>query len=107
MRIHAHYFRVFRRERRNRGLLAEQGELETPVSRDTFAKENLRKCWRNFGAKSARILRRVNSPSVRYEFPGYLEFRCREKTTELRNFRPTNSFKALEGGLLSCRSSAA
>ncbi len=48
----------------------ERGGFEPPVSRETFAKKNLREYWRNFSSTSASILQRVSSPSVRYEFRG-------------------------------------
>jgi hypothetical protein len=48
--------------------LAEQGGLETSVSRETFAKENPREYWKNFASKSLSILQRMSSPSVRHEF---------------------------------------
>jgi len=49
--------------------VAEQGGLETPVSREIFAKENPREYWRNFASKPVSILQRVSSPSVLYDFP--------------------------------------
>jgi hypothetical protein len=49
--------------------LAERGGLETPVSREVFPKENLREYWRNFVQKSASIVLRTSSLSVRRDFP--------------------------------------
>ena len=48
--------------------MAERGGFEPSVSRETFAKENLREYWRNFALISASILQRMSSPSIRYEF---------------------------------------
>ena len=36
--------------------VAEQGGLETPVSREIFAKENPREYWRNLASKSVSIV---------------------------------------------------
>jgi hypothetical protein len=46
--------------------LAEQGGLETPVSREVFVRENPREHWKNFAPKSASSVQRMSSPSVRF-----------------------------------------
>ena len=38
--------------------MAEQGGLETPLSREVFPKENPRNCLRNFLSRSANIVQR-------------------------------------------------
>jgi hypothetical protein len=47
--------------------LAERGGFETAVSRETVAQENLGEYWGNFRLKSAGILERMSSRSVRYD----------------------------------------
>jgi len=48
--------------------MAERGGLETAVSREVFLEENPREYWKNLGAKSASILQRMSSFSVRCGF---------------------------------------
>ena len=43
--------------------MLERGGFEPPVSREIFAKENLRKCWRNFGFKICQHL-----PENKFDF---------------------------------------
>ena len=43
----------------------ERSRLEPSVSREVFPRENTRQCWGNFVSKSAGILQRMSSPSVR------------------------------------------
>ena len=45
--------------------LLERSRLEPSVSREVFPRENTRQCWGNFVSKSAGILQRMSSPSVR------------------------------------------
>jgi hypothetical protein len=51
--------RFERRILRDRDSLAEQGGLETSVSREVFPKENPREYWKNFSAKFASIVQRT------------------------------------------------
>jgi hypothetical protein len=69
--------------------LAERGRLETAVSREVFPKENLGDRLRNFLSRSANVVQRMNSLSVRQLPAMNLEFRCRENAAGLRDFRPT------------------
>jgi hypothetical protein len=45
-----------RRISRDKDWVTEQGGLETPVSREIFAKENPREYWRNLASKSVSIV---------------------------------------------------
>jgi len=45
----------------------ERGRLETAVSREVLCRETLREYWGNFAWKSASILQRTTSLSVRYD----------------------------------------
>ena len=48
--------------------LGEQGRFEPSGSREDFPRENGRKCWRYFASKSASLLQRMSSLSVRRDF---------------------------------------
>jgi hypothetical protein len=64
--------------------LAEQGGLETPLSREVFPKENPRNCLRNFLSRSANIVQRGE---FRFQLGtmavANLEFRCHENVAGL------------------------
>ena len=45
----------------------ERGGFEPSVSRETFAKENLREYWRNYGSRSVSRFQRMSSLSVRHD----------------------------------------
>ena len=45
--------------------LLERGGLEPSVSREVFPKENGRQCWGFFPSKSANVVQRMSSLSVR------------------------------------------
>jgi len=70
MRPWGRAFRRFeRRLRRDGDSVAERGGLETAVSREAFPREKLGDCLRNSLSRSANIVQRMNSLSVRHPCP--------------------------------------